>query len=183
MKRTIAQIKIQEAFILLSRYLPFQKITIQQVTLEAKVSRATFYVYFKNKQDLICAVSDYMLYHMHETAQRFYANKTFCMGIESYPALARHIHQNQDLFIELMGPDGDLSFKEKWKDVFCLLFENRLIIEGQNKTPILQKSVELISAGLIDHIIESFQKRKYLITLNTFYTAELILRSILSQAS
>ena len=138
MKRTIAQIKIQEAFILLSRYLPFQKITIQQVTLEAKVSRATFYVYFKNKQDLICAVSDYMLYHMHETAQRFYADKTFCMGIESYPALARHIHQNQDLFIELMGPDGDLSFKEKWKDVFCLLFENRLIIEGQNKTPILQ---------------------------------------------
>ena len=44
-----------------------------------------------------------MLYHMHETAQRFYADKTFCMGIESYPALARHIHQNQEFIYRTDG--------------------------------------------------------------------------------
>ncbi len=81
--------------------LPFEKITVQLIAKRAGVNRSTFYLHFKDKNDLLDEITEQLLLEFVS----YYQVKSIEVDEEIGTAIARvplqiceHIHQNSDFY-------------------------------------------------------------------------------------
>lgn len=104
---------IQDAFIRLTVSKGFAAVTVREITNEAKVNRATFYLHYRDKSDLV-----------DQYAQEVY-DLIFSGAADAEAArdtglvkVFEHIGANAPFFRVMLGENGDPAFAEKLR--YCV---------------------------------------------------------------
>ena len=88
-----------DAFCILSREKPIEKITIKDITLKAGYNRCTFYQYFKDVYDLLDHIENMVLSHIKENFQKDITQDNF--NASFFEAFTR-IHLEQAAYFDLL---------------------------------------------------------------------------------
>ena len=88
-----------DAFCILSREKPIEKITIKDITLKAGYNRCTFYQYFKDVYDLLDHIENMVLSHIKENFQNNITQENFSA---SFLDAFTRIHLEQAAYFDLL---------------------------------------------------------------------------------
>ena len=87
-------------------------ISVRELAERANINRGTFYIHYKDVSDLLQRLEDEMADRLSEMCRR-HANNT---EISSYPFLTdlyRFVLDNADLCRVLLGPNGDIAYRQR----------------------------------------------------------------------
>lgn len=110
---------IKEAFFELMDTIGFDKISIQNLTKKAMVSRTTFYLHYKDKYDLLDQIENEILHGFKRMATDLPLDEMVTKGLSDekpFSLLLRiyeYVKENQQFFKLIMGKNGDPSFYYK----------------------------------------------------------------------
>ena len=110
---------IKEAFFELMDTIGFDKITVQNLTQKAMISRTTFYLHYKDKYDLLDQIENEILDGLKNIATNVPFDEMVTKGLsheKPFSLLLRiyeYIKENQQFFKLIMGKNGDPSFYYK----------------------------------------------------------------------
>ncbi len=106
--------KIKLAFLQMTTKKQVNKIFVKEVIEEAGVSRACFYVHYKNLTAVIHEISqDTITALLHLTEEKTYT-ESLAQEILCNRDLAQYVQENRNTFSVLLGPYGDPEFLQKW---------------------------------------------------------------------
>ena len=89
-----------------------QDITVRELAEMADINRGTFYIHYKDVSDLLQRLEDEMAERLSDMC-RHHASNT---EISSYPFLTdlyRFVLDNADLCRVLLGPNGDIAYRQR----------------------------------------------------------------------
>ncbi|HSI66383.1 MAG TPA: TetR/AcrR family transcriptional regulator [Planococcus sp. (in: firmicutes)] len=96
----------------------FEKITVKWITEKAGYNRGTFYVYFKNVQDVLIQIEDSLL-PTDEQYQEILEMKLESIDSEMISEQFYRMYElHGDKLRVLLGPNGDLNFAHRIKNIF-----------------------------------------------------------------
>lgn len=110
---------IKEAFFELMDSIGFEKITVQNLTTKAMISRTTFYLHYKDKYDLLDQIENEVLDGLKNIATPLPIDELATNGLSSEKSLAillriyEYIRENKEFFRLIMSENGDPSFYYK----------------------------------------------------------------------
>lgn len=140
MDRRVSRTKklLKDALISLMRDKEFDKITIKDLTDKADVNRATFYLHYKDKYDLIEQSSDEILGNIgsiikEHSLDGIIDNRDRNQVLEILTSLYSYIKENSDFMGVVLGPNGDLSFQVKLKSLMDKIICESSYIGTRNK--------------------------------------------------
>lgn len=123
----------------------FDKISIKDLTEEADINRATFYLHYKDKYDMLEQCENKILTEINEVIDNI-AKKNpnnFILPSDKEKLLPvftfvySYIKENADFMKVILGPNGDLSFQTKLKNfIEGWLLKNISINHEIDKIPI-----------------------------------------------
>lgn len=96
--------EITDAFNQLMQQYSFERITIQMIIAQARISKATFYRHFKDKQEVLCSNSDYIFAKSFKNSHSV-SDLTYQLLLE-YSKLGKKLGQN------LLKYTGDNNYTE-----------------------------------------------------------------------
>jgi AcrR family transcriptional regulator len=126
---------IKEAFFELMNQIGFDKITVQNLTKQAMISRTTFYLHYKDKYDLLDKIEDEILSGFQDLSNNPPVNEIIASGLSHEKPFAllvkvyEYIQENQQFFKLIMGPNGNPSFYYKLNETMKLTFRKNIIID------------------------------------------------------
>ncbi|WP_042274830.1 TetR/AcrR family transcriptional regulator [[Clostridium] dakarense] len=170
MDRRVSRTKrlLKDALINLMREKEFDKITIKDLTDKADVNRATFYLHYKDKYDLIEQSSNEILGNIssiikEHSSDGIIDNRDRNKVLEILTSLYSYIKENSDFIGVVLGPNGDLSFQVKLKSLMDKMIRESSYIGIKNKHRNI--SIEYLTTiassaqlGIIQKWIESGMK-------------------------
>lgn len=108
---------IKEAFISLIGRKGFEAITIQDIAEEALINRATFYLHYQDKFDLLEQISNSYLEELMEEINITFHLKKGEVDVSRFKITLRrvleNIKKNQDFYIVMLGPNGIPNFTDQ----------------------------------------------------------------------
>ncbi|GAA0711902.1 TetR/AcrR family transcriptional regulator [Paraclostridium ghonii] len=128
---------IKESLTVLMKEKPFDKITIKDITEKANINRATFYLHYMDKYDLLEQSQDEILNEIKNVLSN--AFKIF--NPESLPIQDENtiipfltcvyecIQKNSEFVKVILGGNGDLNFQLKFKSLIEELIKNISLIK------------------------------------------------------
>jgi Transcriptional regulator len=117
---------IKEAFFELMDTVGFDKISVQDLTTKAMVSRTTFYLHYKDKYDLLDQIENEILDGFKSMATNLPLDEMVTIGLsheKPFSLLLRiykYVKENQQFFKLIMGKNGDPSFYYKLSETMKL---------------------------------------------------------------
>lgn len=90
---------IVDAFCIISREKPIERVTIQEIARKAGYNRCTFYQYFKDAYDLLDYIENMVLSQIKENFERNITQENFN---KSFFAAFTRIHQEQATYFDLL---------------------------------------------------------------------------------
>lgn len=118
---------IKEAFLKLIHVKGFDAITIQDIADEALINRATFYLHFQDKYDLLEQISNTYLQELIDEINPEYHIQNGRVDIERFQmTLERvfdNIKKNRDFYQVMFGPNGVPEFTAKVEKYIYHKFE------------------------------------------------------------
>lgn len=106
--------QILDAFIKILNNKDISKITISDITKEAKINRGTFYRHFIDKNDLIEKKESEILSQAAEILQNFTNNDSDLNNFNKYRTdVLRVLYDNSSFVSAMIGENGDLTFETK----------------------------------------------------------------------
>lgn len=126
---------IKEAFLSLIQKKGFEAVTIQDIAEEAIINRATFYLHYEDKYDLLEQISHAYLKELMEVLNISFHLQNGEVNVERFKITLRRVFENIEenrFFYEVMlGPNGIDGFTNKIeKFLFEKFKENFKIIVG-----------------------------------------------------
>ncbi len=122
----------------------YENITVQDITDRANVGRATFYLHYKDKEDLLSAsLKDLVdgLVHYVEL------NTSTTSSPETYKSLSvrvfQHVAQHSALYHALLGETGPPMLSIRMRRYLAVLIQNYVI------TPLMARGKAEVDAGLL----------------------------------
>ncbi|MDQ0229830.1 TetR/AcrR family transcriptional regulator [Metabacillus malikii] len=122
---------LKEAFITLIKKKGFEAITIQDLADEAVINRATFYLHYQDKYDLLEQISDeYIAELMNEVNISFHLNKG---GIhaprfkQTLKQIFENLEKNRNFYEVMLGANEISDFTNKIEKCLYEKFENSFI--------------------------------------------------------
>lgn len=147
----------------------FDKITVKDLTDALDINRGTFYLHYKDKYDLLEQIENEILGEINEivvTSQKkltsgfiFPANEEAVLN--TFISIYRYINENADFMKIILGPNGDLSFQMKIRNlVEDWLVLNVPVSDAAEKLPIKYLAAIASSAqlGIIQKWLKSGMK-------------------------
>ena len=110
-KRSLTKEQIQQAFLSLMKSTPFEKITIDQVSQSARITRSTFYRYYEDKYQLLAEIEDDVISNLiHST---FMKDSTPADTGELVRRILKEYQQQFPKLHILLGTTSNLDFEQK----------------------------------------------------------------------
>lgn len=151
--------------------MPFEKITIRDITDEADVIRTTFYNHFQDKYDLL----DWIFYEYYiKPSNQLIENH---MLLEAFRLMIKNMEKDRDFFLKAARSDGsslyDVMFRSYKEAVlravqsldvdlqsFNPLLTEELVAEyyASNMTFVVTKWIEMDMTIPSDDVVDLFQK-------------------------
>lgn len=107
---------LQEAVLALAEECDFDAITVRDISLRAEVNRATFYLHYRDKNDLIAAALDELFEELTAEDRSFAASHPTLVA-ETVPsgivAQFQHVTEHARLFRRLLGGTGSRAFADR----------------------------------------------------------------------
>ncbi|WP_442601024.1 TetR/AcrR family transcriptional regulator [Paenibacillus sp. KN14-4R] len=165
MKRTL--LVIRDAILSLMEEKSFEQITVRDITERAQINRATFYLHYQDKFDLLEKVTDAMLNELHATAQLppNFAASDFCFDEDTPPpSMVRqfeHIAANAQFYKVMLGEHGLPNFAGRMESVIREgLYQRTTIaqpVDRELKVPreIIIRYCTAAHLGIIVHWLEN----------------------------
>ncbi|MFX4263816.1 TetR/AcrR family transcriptional regulator [Pelotomaculum propionicicum] len=148
----------------------FEGITVNELTAKADINRGTFYLHYRDKQDLLEQSEDEIIKKITKilsAAQQLSPEETLYYNSHDEPfpfivKLFEYIKDNSSFIKTLLGPKGDPSFQVKLKEVLrkTLLKKSHQLKKEEMMVPPDYLIAYLCSAylGLVQHWLESGMK-------------------------
>ncbi len=101
----------------------YEAISIQEITDRADLGRGTFYIHFKDKEDVAWAAIQDLILEMEQQAHRQFADR-IPEQVEYYALLNifHHSAQNRDLYRVVFGSKGSASLAGRVQDLLAKIF-------------------------------------------------------------
>lgn len=120
---------IFSAFMRLISRKSYEKITVNDITSEADIGRATFYAHFETKDYLLRSVCDELFGHIIDTALKNVGDRGYCSFGSAedsvYLHLLRHIKENDRNILSLLSSENNEIFMKYFKgDLIRLINED-----------------------------------------------------------
>ena len=144
---------------------PFRDLTISDITKSAGVNRATFYLHYEDKYDLLedCAANlFYEIRDIVESERGFdptvELQKPFSEHCQRMSIVLRHIQQHSDFYRAMFRTDGEPLFYNMFRDNASLWIQSQMkeMLAFQNKSvddEFIEMIVRFQSAGNFDVLI------------------------------
>ncbi len=134
----------------------YETVTIQDITDQADLGRGTFYIHFKDKEDVLWTAIQNLIKEMEAEAHRQFQGK-LPKQVEYYGLLNifRHAEKNRDLYRVVLGGQGSAVLTERVQDLMADVFR-RDIENPALRDPKAQVPGEVITqmmTGLITRLI------------------------------
>lgn len=145
--------RLRDALIQLILEHGYEKITIQEITDAADLSRATFYLHYKTKDELLASSLEEMFDELVTSMESFIMKPDLDEHSEAPPSLAafQHVAEYSELYKSLLGDRGVSSVIYRTIDYIARLlqrqFERLLGEEQDNPTAIQYEIVAQSMAG------------------------------------
>lgn len=161
---------IQDTLTELMKEKGFERITVNELTAKADINRGTFYLHYRDKQDLLEQSEDEIITGINKilvAAQKLSPEEILYYNSHDEPfpfivKLFEYISDNSSFVKTLLGPKGDPSFQAKLKEVLrkTLLKKSHQLKKEDMMAPpdYLIAYVSSAYLGLIQHWLESGMK-------------------------
>ena len=123
-KLTRVQNLIRKSFLDELKHTNFYNIHVKDLLEKDNISRASFYMYYQNKYELLDSIEQELiagLRDVFETVRASSGGKRLTLNdsnaIQLYSAYFHYMEKNAELFKLLLGPNGDGIFLQKLTDV------------------------------------------------------------------
>lgn len=148
----------------------FEGITVNELAAKADINRGTFYLHYRDKQDLLEQSEDEIINEISKilsASQQLSPQETLYYNSHNEPfpfmvKLFEYISDNSSFIKTLLGPKGDPSFQVKLKEVLrkTLLKKSHQLKKGEMMVPpdYLIAYVSSAYLGLIQHWLETGMK-------------------------
>ncbi len=144
---TKSKLAIRNTFIDLIREKNIDKISVSEITRKADISRGTFYLHFKDINDLYRSVEDEVYYELEKVFNNYYHDKENLDLFSLTTAIVDYIYDSRDIFFIIMKPHHSERTLRRLRN-FCferMVFKNDSFVdELQQKT----RSI-FISSGFV----------------------------------
>lgn len=127
---------INKSFLKLLNQKAYEEISVQEIAQEAFISRATFYIYFKNKDAILVGLLDdflneFDLLQKENTDFLNHVDMTDQTSIKSilYPntfKIIQYFYENKNLITVLISPNSNINFMRVLQQVYYNHFINAL---------------------------------------------------------
>lgn len=123
---------IKEAFFELMDSIGFEKITVQNLTTKAMISRTTFYLHYKDKYDLLDQIENEVLDGLKNIATTLPIDELATNGLSGEKSLAillriyEYIRENKEFFRLIMSENGDPSFYYKLNETMKMTLSQNI---------------------------------------------------------
>ena len=104
---------LREAMIELITEKPLTSITVKDVCARADINRSTFYIHYKDVNDLLLHLEDEMAERLSELCRRHDPKDSMTGGYPFLTDLYAFIQENADLCKVLLGGYGDRAYTER----------------------------------------------------------------------
>jgi AcrR family transcriptional regulator len=122
------RIRLGDALFALILEKPIEEVTVQDVLDRASVGRSTFYLHFRDKNDLLLSQLERFLEHMSTVLS---VNKEKSLRVAPIAEMFDHLDQQRKLY-RILGDAGRLNdFFDLGQDYFARGIEQRLIESGR----------------------------------------------------
>ena len=155
---------IREAFLLLLKEKPFEKITVTDIVKKADINRATFYAHYTRIGDLVTEFEDEILDKLHSVLSEF-SFKEFAEQPSKHPTrllleISKFLDQSLEVYRIFLENTDTTEFIEKLGDIFIDYLKNDTSIpdEIKNSKKFLIRTYYV--AGGIASVYENWLKGK-----------------------
>lgn len=157
-KSTDARSNIIEAFLLLCRTIPCDKITVSQLMQKAGYNRSTFYAYFNNVDALLKHLEN----DIFSIADTFLPHGIVIFRNGAYTAAEQQqalnlFKNNVPVLAMLLGPNGDPRFVFKIKNHIRAVLLQNLQLTPEQLTPQLQLLIEFVINGHLQVLVYCYE--------------------------
>ncbi|OXM85474.1 TetR/AcrR family transcriptional regulator [Paenibacillus rigui] len=137
---------IDDAFISLMGEKGFDKMTVRDITARAVINRATFYLHYKDKYDLLEKLTDHMLDQLQKAMQLppDFSAEQLNMNTDEPPVSFirqfEHISTNATFYKVMLSHNGIPGFAERMEGVIRLaLFERQTLAQPDEQHLLLPR--------------------------------------------
>lgn len=140
----------------------YEAITIQDITDRADLGRGTFYIHFKDKEDVLWTAIQDLIREMESEAHRQFEGK-LPKQVEYYGLLNmfRHAEKNRDLYQVVLGGQGSAVLTERVQDLLADVIR-RDVENPELRDPNAEPPAEVIAqmmTGLMSRLIGWWLKK------------------------
>jgi AcrR family transcriptional regulator len=143
---------IKDSFIGIYRVNGIDKVRIADICRNAQVSKSNFYNYFCDKYEILEVIEDEMLTGVTEInralTEAAWINYKKGEPFPVFSDTANYIWEHKKYFKPLLGPNGDPSFRFRWKKQMKKDIRNKLITDKRTSYD-LDIVSELFTDGII----------------------------------
>ncbi len=146
---------------------PFREVTVSDITKRAEVNRATFYLHYEDKYDLLEDCAKTMLDGIRSAMEGEFDGVwpqpkerpiPFDQHYDRMRIVLEHFKKHKDFFLAVMGVDGDPLFRQLFREGASTWIKATLktVFEHQNKSiddDYIDMMVRFQSAGNFDVLI------------------------------
>lgn len=109
--------RLSAALVTLLLQKPVREITVRELTLQANVSRGTFYFHYTDIYDLIHHLEQEQLDQLSQLMEMLLPSMGQANPPEALEAVFRYLEENNDVCRALYGPNGDPAFAQRIKEL------------------------------------------------------------------
>jgi len=158
---------IYDAFTTVLNNKPFNKITIEDILVESKVSRSTFYSHYKTKEELLNSILDDMIHHVFshslEEEKTHDFSKTNIFDYHHFIThILYHLHDEKTLIQAILNSDC--------KDAF--LNKLRVAVEPISNKVVKEEMVKNLDVPV--HIQEKMITESFIILVNYWFVSNCV---------
>lgn len=149
-KITTAQKVLFDGLIKLWKTKPIYKISVKELTEVSNVARSTFYVYYKNINELIEDIENYHISQMmHLNEELMNTDIKSDVYLSYYQETINYVKKNKDVFYAFLIANINNRFIQKWKDgmKYHLLEREYRLYNADNYNLILEMVASQVISG------------------------------------
>ncbi|MBR0439648.1 MAG: TetR/AcrR family transcriptional regulator [Bacilli bacterium] len=142
--------KIYNATSSLIKNKDYDKLTISEIIRESKISRSTFYVYFKDKDQILIHICNDIFDHIFSNKLNKEKNHDFSLSDDSIHLLTHsfcHFLEDKELILPILNSSGSSTFlsvlRKRLKPLILSLVDKKII--GNNDLPLDMKVHQYIN--------------------------------------
>ncbi len=147
--------KLRYALTELLKEKPVKSITVREIADLVDINRGTFYLYYKDIYDMVEKIENEMLEEFNEIVELRVENSKSGSPNPILADVFTFLADNADMCIALLGPNGDLAFVNKLKELVrerCLYYWTE--IYNANSTKYFDYFYSFFTSGCVGMLEE-----------------------------